>query len=188
MLHEDDVYLVDCDEVLVDCVNPFLDELKVLCGERYLKEDMKSWDILGSFGHGHHWPALKKRVAREGFCSSFSLLPGAKEGLGMLQELPGTVVIVTSPMKTRHWTYERTEFISDHFGIPPERVIHTSGKEYVAGKCLIDDKVDNLLKWKRRNPRSVAFLWEAPYNIHVQHEHLSPVSSWEAVVETIKKL
>lgn len=185
-MNHDNVYLVDCDEVLGDCVNPMLDELHAMMGKRFDKSSMDSWDILQSFGQAHLWPELKKRVAREGFCSNFPLLPGAVEGMRRLEELPGTVVVVTSPMDTPHWAFERTMWLKKHFGLNRERIIHTSGKEYVQGTCLVDDKVDNLLRWKARNPNGIAYLWPQPYNKNYDSHLITKVSSWNELIDDLK--
>lgn len=187
-MRKDQIYLVDCDEVLADCVNPMLDELSQLVGKRYDKDDMPDWDILGSFGHSDLWPEMKKRVARPGFCSSFPILSGAQEGMKLLEKLPGTIVILTSPMNSPFWAVERTEWIKKNFGIPAERVIQTSGKEYVAGTCLVDDKQANVLKWKKRHPRGAAILWDAPYNKEFDSPIISKQSSWEELYEELRHL
>lgn len=187
-MDQSDVYLVDCDEILADCVNPMLDVVQVIEGTRYLKKDMKSWDFLASFDKSHLWPELKKYASRPGFCRSFPVLPGAQEGFKQLEQLPGTVVVVTSPLDTPNWTMERSLWLKEHFGVEKDRIIYTSAKQYIAGKCLVDDKFTNVSKWRARNQSGVGFLWEAPYNIGMTGEGIIPVSSWEHVIEEIKKL
>ncbi len=179
--------LCDSDEVLSDCCNPILDVVFELTGIRYKKEDLTKWDILESIQRPDLSHAVQAACSRPGFVEGFELLPEAQEGIRRLSEL-GTVVIVTSPMSVPNWTYERTRWLERHFDIPRTRVIHTTGKEFVAGCCLIDDKPDNLFKWKRRNPRGAPILWEAPYNRSVDSDELIKASDWDTVVEAIRKM
>lgn len=183
----DRVILCDSDEVLSDCVNPMLDVVYDLTGIRYHKEDLTDWDVLDSIGRPDLSHAVQAICGQPGFVERFKLLPGAQDGIRRLSEL-GTVVIVTSPMTTPNWTYERTRWLEKHFDIPRSRVVHTNGKEFVAGCCLIDDKPDNLFKWKARNPDGLAFLWEAPYNRKVESPLLIKVSNWDEVIDVLKAM
>ncbi len=183
----DRVILCDSDEVLSDCVNPILDIVHDITGIRYKKEDLTNWDVLESIGRKDLQEQVSARCSVPGFCEGFQLLPGAQEGIRRLSEL-GTVVIVTSPMSVPNWAYERTRWLQKHFGIPRTRVIHTTGKEFVSGCCLIDDKADNLFRWKARNPHGKAFLWEAPYNRFVQSSGLVKVSKWDEVIDVLSRM
>lgn len=183
----DRVILCDSDEVLSDCVNPILNVVHSITGIRYRKEDLTKWDILESIGRPDLSAAVHAVCGQPGFVENFEILPGAKEGIRELTKL-GTVVIVTSPMSVPNWTYERTRWLEKHFDIPRTRVVHTTGKEFVAGCCLIDDKADNLFKWKRRNPDGRAFLWEAPYNRSIDSPDLVKVSRWDQVVDVLKRM
>ncbi len=181
------VILCDSDEVLSDCCNPILNVVFELTGIRYQKEDLTKWDILESIGRPDLSAAVHAACSRPGFVESFELLPEAQEGIRRLSEL-GLVVIVTSPMSVPNWTYERTRWLDRHFDIPRTRVVHTTGKEFVAGCCLIDDKPDNLIKWKRRNPEGVPFLWEAPYNRKTDFPGLVRASKWDDVIDVLKRM
>ncbi len=183
----DRVILCDSDEVLSDCVNPMLDVVFELTGVRFKKEDLTKWDVLESVGRPDLSAAVHAICGQPGFVESFEVLPGAKEGIERLSRL-GTVVIVTSPMTAPNWTYERTRWLERHFGIPRNRIVHTVCKEFVAGDCLIDDKPDNLFKWKARNLKGKAFLWEASYNRSVQSPELIKVSQWDQVIDVLERM
>lgn len=186
-MKKEKLILCDCDEVLSDCVNPLLDIVFQLTGERYKKDDMTKWDVLESIRRPDLSAAFHALCSKPGFCESFPILPGAQEGFEMIDAL-GTVIIVTSPMSVPSWTYERTRWLDKHFSIPKNRIIHTVGKEFIAGDCLIDDKVDNLIKWKKRHPTSLAILWEAPYNRMDQSPLFVKASTWNEVVDAINSL
>jgi 5'(3')-deoxyribonucleotidase len=164
-----------------------LDVVFRLTGVRYKKEDLTKWDVLESIGRPDLSAAVHAMCGRPGYVESFEVLPGAQEGIERLSKL-GTVVIVTSPMMTPNWAYERTRWLERHFGIPRNRIVHTVCKEFVAGDCLIDDKPDNLIKWHRRNPDGVPFMWDAPYNRNVDQPGLVKASTWDQIIDVLSQM
>lgn len=183
----DRVILCDSDEVLSDCVNPILDVVHSLTGIKHDKANLTKWEVLESIGRLDLKEKIDHACSQPGFVENFAVLPGAQEGIRRLSEL-GTVVIVTSPMTVPHWAHERTRWLLKHFDIPRSRVIHTNGKEFVAGDCLIDDKPDNLVKWKRRNSEGIPFLWEAPYNRKTEFAGMIKVSKWDDIIDVLKQM
>lgn len=101
---------------------------------------------------------------REGFCTNLKPYPSAVAGVLKLVEV-ADVTFVTSPMVTsRHWVYERSEWLKHHFGDLGKRVIHTHHKEFICGDIFIDDKPQHVRDWDRLRYPSTAALWLRPYN------------------------
>src|SRR5690606_7542992 len=92
------------------------------------------------------------------------------------------VIIVTSPMRSsRHWVYERYEWLEHHFGIVKDQVCFWTDKHRVAGHVFIDDDIGHCEKWAARHIASHAFLWGAPYNRGLACEALGVwrVDGWQ---------
>jgi len=100
-----------------------------------------------------------------GFCRSFEPYSGAVEAIDALEEVMD-VYIVTSPMRSPTWVHERSEWLSEHFGIPRNRQVHTQAKYLVSGDLFIDDNPEHVKEWAEHNPRGMPVLWDRPYNQH----------------------
>lgn len=158
--------LLDCDGVLADFCTACFDLIEKHSGDRHTHEEVTHWDLFTVVGKAHLKPLMKETAAKSGWCLSFPMYAGAQDFVKRLHEL-GDVVIVTSPMTTPYWAYERTVWLEQHFGIPKGRIVHTEGKQFVKGDVLIDDADDNCLKWHAEYPDALTLLWDAPYNRQV---------------------
>lgn len=131
---------------------------------------------------------MKEAAAKSGWCLGFPMYAGAKDFVKRLQEL-GEVVIVTSPMTTPYWAYERTVWLEQHFGTPKARIVHTEGKHYVRGDVLIDDADENCFKWHAEYPQALTLLWDAPYNreVNLHGTGIVRVRSWAEALAAIEE-
>ena len=155
--------LLDCDGVLADFCTACFNLIEQHTGDRHTHEEVTHWDLFTIVGKGHLKPLMKETAAKSGWCLGFPMYPGAQDVVARLEDL-AEVVIVTSPMSTPYWAYEREIWLTQHFGIPKGRIVQTEGKQYVAGDYLIDDADDNCFKWHKEYPRAKTLLWDAPYN------------------------
>jgi hypothetical protein len=77
----------------------------------------------------------------------------------------GEIYIVTSPWNSNPtWTHDREEWLYRNFGIPYNRVIHTSAKYLVRGDVFIDDKASAVAKWRDAHPSGLPVLWSNLHN------------------------
>jgi 5'(3')-deoxyribonucleotidase len=71
------------------------------------------------------------------------------------------VVAVTTRFKpSKTWAFERDAWLSELFGFnTDDDIIYTGAKELVYGDVFVDDKPDNIIKWKKRHPNGLAILF-----------------------------
>lgn len=185
--------LVDCDGVLADFLS---DALKIINRktkrkgkDRFTEDHITQWDICGSVGMPHLWSEINKAASRKGFCRKIKPYEHAKDGIALLRSA-GEVFVVTSPLSTPHWTYERGQWLDEHFSVKKTHVIHTDAKHVVVGDTLIDDKLDNCINWAKHHPDGVALIWDATYNRKTPDdlpENVHRVKSWEEVLGFLSK-
>ncbi len=156
--------LVDCDGVLADFVEATLDAIQDETGKRFSFKEINQFDIGRALGLEPD--EVKKMVARictESFCRDLAAFEGAREGLDALREI-GNVYCVTSPFRSPFWMYERQMWLEEQMGFTKANTFHTSAKYLVRGDYLVDDKLDTLVEWEKRNPGGHGVLVKAPWN------------------------
>lgn len=155
--------LLDVDGVLADFLTPALDVIERLTGIRYDPAQITTWDIFDTVGKEWEQPFFEACNTR-GFAASLSVYPGAQEGVTALREV-AEVYIVTSPLNHNPtWTYERELWLKEHFGIPANRIVHTSAKFLCRGDALVDDRPHNIQRWNEEHPEKQGLLWDASWN------------------------
>lgn len=179
--------LLDCDGILADYCQACFDMIKPVTGVTHTLDQVTHWDLFDVLGYAEMLPVFRSLQEERGWCSSFPVYAGAQDAVKALQE-KHEVVIVTSPMTAPTWTYERTQWLKQHFGIPKDRIIHTAGKHYVEGDVLVDDSVDHCRSWKAAHPHGMALLWDRPYNQEPPTSLVSRVSSWRDVDAHLESL
>jgi 5'(3')-deoxyribonucleotidase len=175
--------LVDVDEVLCDFQTPALDIMAVITGRRYQPADFDVWDIFSVLTED------QKKVCfalfeRHGFCQSLKPYPEALEAIKELRTFVH-VVAVTTPQHSRNWTYERTEWLKEHFDLSSKDVIYTSSKYMVQGAGLVDDNPSHVAGWAERHPQGTAMLWHIPNTRNLGHDDLR-VKSWSEVIARMR--
>jgi len=180
--------LLDCDGVLADFCAASFALIEQHTGDRHLPEEVTQWDLFVAVGKPHLKPLMKETAAKSGWCLGFPIYPGAQDFVAKLQETCD-VVIVTSPMTTPYWAYERTIWLEQHFSIPKGRIVHTEGKQYVKGDVLIDDADENCFKWHKEFPEALTLLWDAPYNrqVDLAGTGIVRVKSWSDAMANIEE-
>lgn len=177
--------LIDCDGVLGDFVTPYLELIRTVTGDRHMIDEVTQFDVLAALGKKDVEAQVLELCSRRGFCSSFKTLPGAVEGVAALREL-GDLFVVTSPMHVPWWTWERTEWLSKHFGFTKKQVLYTSSKEIVSGDVMIDDNEVNLIEWQAEQRRPdyevLPLLVDSPWNRNVEHPGVVRMRNWDEIV------
>lgn len=176
--------LVDMDNVIADQVGGFYSVLAKTYPEIPLppRDSLAFFDIELNFPEEHR-DLIKSLRLEEGFFRSLSIVPGAKEGLGTLDQEEYDVWIVTAP--TWEWKYcvpEKYAWVEEHLGRNwCGKIILTRDKTLVTGNILIDDAptVTGIQK-----PVWTHVLYDQPYNRTVRDTERV---TWSTVDTFIKK-
>lgn len=178
--------LLDVDGPLADFHRPCLDIINELTGREYTLDMLTEWNLFEALGVSETVKSKTyARMKESGWCSTIPVCPGAVEGVELLRSV-ADVYACTSPMNGPTWTHERDGWLSRHFGFTSKQIIHTSAKYVCAGDMLIDDKIENLDKWKSWHPGGLAVRWIMPqYSKHV-YKNGPSTSSWEDIADMIK--
>lgn len=157
--------LLDCDGVLADFVTPAFEIANGITGKNLHPDELDRWDIADFFGldkkqETNFYECMKS----QGFARhNLVPYPEAKKAVEKLKTL-GHVHIVTSPMHSRTWCYDRWEWLAHHFDIHRRNVIHADQKHLVTGDFFLDDKPENVRAWKERHHLGWGFLLDRPFN------------------------
>ena len=179
--------LLDCDGVLADFVDACLDLIYIHTGAKHTKEEITQYDIFDSLGIPQLKHLLTSAAEKPGWCYSFKPFPGARQAIKRLEEI-GEVVIVTSPLVTPRWYYERQKWLTDNLGIGKDRVIFTESKHFIEGDAIIDDSAEKCAKWHKEHPRKLTILKDTPYNKEVvEKQTLRRATSWEQIYEHLER-
>ena len=158
--------LVDVDGVLADFNQAYLNVVNELMGTKYKVADLTEWDMdLCLKIPDKVAKAAEARICEPGFCAQLPEIEGAIHTVNRLSRV-SDVVFVTAPYPGPHWVHERTEWL--RMRAESQKVVHTHHKEYVRGDCLVDDKLDNLMKWSAAWPDGLPVLYARPYNAGIK--------------------
>lgn len=105
------------------------------------------------------------RMREPGTCLSFEPHEGAKDFVYALRRW-ATVLAVTAPLNgAPTWAQEREVWLTDKLDFKVEEIVSARDKYHVFGHAILDDKVSNIIAYKKRWPNAEAILWNAPYNL-----------------------
>jgi hypothetical protein len=175
--------LVDCDGVVADFVGATI-KIANANGFNLSNDDIKHdtrqypyWDACG----------LDRIVKDVGFCESIPVIDGAQEFIERIRGAGINVVFVTSPMKdSKHWHWERQQWLEKHFGVKRTNLIYATEKRYVNGFCFLDDHVGNILDWQEYN-KNKAILIKQPWNEDVLNDCLGSANFETQILQHTKK-
>ncbi len=121
---------------------------------------------------------LAAYCAGPGFAASMLPVRGAKQALKRLQRST-QVYVVTAPWPgSLHWPGERIVWLQK-FGFHGDKIVLTPAKYLVRGDILVDDRPENLLKWKEHHPDGTAVLWKTRGNYPFWNDtRFVPMDDW----------
>ena len=153
--------LLDCDGILSNFSKGVLDVFNKHYGTKWKEKDIHSWDMSQTLGVSRD--IVQEIAAQPNFCLNLDPYP---EGIEAAKELGkiGDVWVVTSPLNSKTWMWERNEWVGKHVGIDERKVIHTGNKKLIKGAMLVDDKPKNVEEWNKEWPDGVALLFDRPWN------------------------
>lgn len=177
--------LMDCDGVLSDFTSACLEIVFKKTGVRYQPEDIKTWEIFDSIKEKNIRGEVYDAIKEKDCCRNLAVFTGAFDAVQTLKQHT-ELVIVTSPFYgSPTWAHEREKWLEDNMGINARDVIHARKKFHIAGDCLIDDRMENLVLWKGRFPNGYALLWSTPHNLQDSAPGISRIQSWAQLLEVV---
>lgn len=179
---------LDCDGVLADFVSAALDIVEEHTGVKRSPEEVTEHNIFKALGVPHLREKLYEKAKDPDWILGFKEFNGAfdfVEKLRMFSE----VIIVTSPLKALGWVYGRTAWLHMMLGFADDEIVFASGKHHIKADVLVDDMVENCLKYAKHHPTSLVILWDAPYNRSVTSLPANVVrsSTWSHALELIQE-
>lgn len=124
-------------------------------------------------------------IAERGFNES---VPPTPEAMTFLPQLRGlsTVIAVTTPNENSDtWVEERIRWMRRHFDMHASDIVFTCMKELIQGDFFVDDKPENVLMWRDRNPDGIGLLWDAPYNRDVHECDPMRIKGWGNLLDSV---
>ena len=177
--------LVDVDEVLASFQAAMLDALERLFGKRIRPEAYEVWDAF-SLLSPEETEGVIAEIRKPGWCASMQVTPGAHEALIELRTLVD-VYAVTSPFKSPTWVHERDAWLVEKLGFESDQIVHTKAKHICRGDAFLDDKPENVERWRQEHPDALAMLWHIPNTRLLGYDDIR-VRSWDEVIERVRKL
>ena len=184
---------VDCDGVLGDLLTSCLSVASEMLGREISMDHVHTHDIFEELLPEDRIAEFWAKIGEPGLCRNIIPYPGAVDGMRQLAEVADVYCVTSYLRGAPQWVYERDLWVSEHFGIPRKKMIHTPAKYTFYGKMLIDDKPQNIDEWAREHETGVPVLWLQPYNLM----HVSPsnhryrvvhTNSWDKVVDIATSL
>jgi len=169
-------WLFDVDGVSADCMASMLEKI----GAKATESDIVEW------GFEKFLDEREKAKAYElfedpNFWRELPVKEGAKKVINLIKDLGHEVVWVTSPWRSCFgWANARRAWIEEHFG--DDSVIITSDKYHIPGDVFVDDKPDNVEKWKKAHPEKLAIIFDAPWN---RDYHGATRMNWDSIQELL---
>lgn len=182
MLDPSKRFLCDVDEVLCSFQAPALDLIERVHGRRHHRDEMDGWDVFQVLSKEEIGPVFEQ-IEQPGFCSSLKPYPEAIDAIKEIRKRRH-VVAVTSPWHSRHWVYERTEWLKEHFDFKSADIVHTSTKCLVSGDELLDDHPTHVERWGKAHPNGQAMLWHI-HNTRNMGFEAQRVRTWEEVLQRL---
>lgn len=190
------VVLLDCDGVLADFVGCLLSWVAARTGKEFPPSMIQTWDPFESLSHELDVKTLRGQfeqwMVMPGVCSGIAPLREALDGIALIRAA-AEIYVVTAPwVPSPTWAYERTAWLRKWFSIDSDHVLHTSAKHLISGDVFVDDKAENVRRWRdvqqQQQPRGgIALLWDTPRAVRDAHaEGLLRVRSWHALAVTVR--
>lgn len=161
------VVLLDIDGVAANFIAGCLPYVYAITGHEHRHDDIDQYMIEKALGlDEEQTKRLYEHVCQEGWCRNLPPYEEAKTGVAELLSFADVVPVTAHFWSSKHWVYERGEWIVEHLGIPQTEIVHTHAKFRIDGDVLVDDKTAHLVKWKQHHPRGTAVRFLRNYNIH----------------------
>lgn len=173
---------VDCDGVMADFVEGYLQTLFDLYGVERRRQDVVTWDLV-SLSDAHKDEKIKHSMVTEGMIAVLPDIDGSVAGIARLREL-GDVACATAPMYLDTFIMQRSTWLRQR-GFTSRTMAFITDKSWLMGDVLIDDRVDNCVEWQTRNPHGLAILFDQPWNR--EDDTLVRANGWDHTVAIVER-
>lgn len=170
--------ILDCDEVLMECIQPACEIVSKRRGITLNKSDIKSWNML-ELDEFLRTEILNLIQSKE-FVATQEPSPGAVEFVQSLIDRGHKVMVFSAVPPSAMGV--RAKQILRYFPIAPENITLGGNKKYMYGDILLDDNLGNIDGSKCRYP----VLFRQPWNEN-DHRFLS-VSNYEEMLKLVDKI
>lgn len=184
--------LVDMDGIVTDTLPAWLDRIYDTTGVRAKVSDITKWNLdenppLDTLAKGIMTGLLNEK----GFNLSLPQMADACHYLHQLHNIGHEIVIVTARYGT-NCRPETVQWIKDMMPwLPEDRIKFSYHKHTIDGDMLIDDKAENLIKYREHHPKALLVTIDYPYNQHAPegtHRVLKNGYEWEAIESYITRI
>ncbi len=151
-------------------------------------EDFKSWDVTSVLPTQEMKDRLNAHIAEPGFAITMEPYPEAQAAVTEIRSIVPVRFVTTPHMVSRTWMQERREWLIERFQATHQEIIQAHDKIEVVGGLILDDRPKNVRRWGEHHPGRKALLWDQPYNRGEESASLRRVTSWDEVIEEVKKL
>lgn len=177
--------LFDCDDILIDTVPRWLDEINSKYGIRKHITDVTDWDITKPFSKEILEGKITKEdiyavVADDNFWRDISRIEHMYPLLDELKSQYGDKIKMSILTASHYYTLrsKMTRVLYLYKGIFEwDDVIVTSRKGMVRGDILVDDNFDNCNEFINNNRFATAIMRERPYSINKYMDTIKPYNS-----------
>lgn len=179
-------FLIDVDGVVADIVEATLQIVgKTTKSKQNLQDHCQEWGVWNTF-RGWEYDTIMQCVHQPHFWRNLPLIEDAKFGIDALRRAGNQITWVTAPTwECPGWCDARVEWIHKYFG-KGSNIIIAGDKRHIHGDIFIDDKLENVLAWKKTWEWGTPILFDAPYN-RVNLENGSPVIltyDWDGIIQS----
>lgn len=148
--------LLDCDGVLADFRTGALDTIEQVIGHRVEAET--DWEIFGHLSDEHREKVFGI-VRSAGWCADLKPYPEALEAVREIMERADVYIVTSIFRGSPTWTYDRTAWLAEHFGIGWQNIVFTNAKYLVQGDVFVDDKPAHVREWGKHFPEGNPVMW-----------------------------
>lgn len=154
----------DVDGVVANFTQKYLKDLNrilsIPAGQGYTTEDLTGWGIDKNLELDLTTKRLlRDLVNRPNWCRGLWPMHLTEMSI-LLQRSDLDIYFVTSSWKTSPtWDFDRAKWLYDNFLVERDKIVFTSAKHTVSADIFVDDRPENVIKWKEHNPEGVAVLW-----------------------------
>jgi len=151
-------------------------------------EDYVTWDVTGVLPTREMKDLLNEAIAEPGFAITMEPYPEAQKAIAEIRKLVAVRFVTTPHMVSKTWMQERREWLIEKFHATHQEIIQAHDKVEIVGGLFLDDRPKNVRSWQEHHPDRVALLFDQPYNRSEEANGLRRVTSWEEVLDEVRKL
>lgn len=176
--------LLDVDGVVADFVPHLIRRIKPVLkstGKPLRKCDVTQWAF---FDLAEDRKAIEAELAKPDFWATLPLVRSARAGFRTLVDAGHEIVWCTAPWDgCEDWNEIRFAWVTEK--LPgATRFVVTQYKSKCGGDAIIDDKVENVVAWRREHPKGHGVVFRQPWNRRYDGTRMN----WKQITETFMKV